>query len=303
MIEAYLMHLLIIICIYVILAASLNLAVGYTGLLNLGHVAFYAVGAYTSALLALNFNIPFWFGLIAGGLLAALFGFLLSYPTLRLKGDYLALGTLGFSIIIESVLKNWTSLTRGPLGLPGIPKPELFGFVFSSLESYTLLALALATLTFFILFRLGKSPFGRLLRAIKDDEIATKTVGKDTFATKAQALAVSAFFAGIAGSLYAHYITFIDPTSFSITETILVFSMVLIGGTRSMWGSLAGAILLVLLPEPLRFLPLPSSIIGGMRQALYAALLIIVIRWRPDGLISEETLKKGRAIFRKGAKP
>lgn len=292
MIENYLLHLFIIICIYAILAMSLNIALGFTGLLNLGHVAFYAIGAYTSALLALNFGVPFWVGMVAGGLLATAFGYLLSFPTLKLKGDYLALGTLGFAIIIEAFLKNWTWLTRGPLGLPGIPKPELFGYPIRTLGSYALLVLALAIVTYVILRLIIDSPFGRVLKAVRDDEIAAKTLGKNTFRAKACALMISAFFAGIAGALYAHYITFIDPTSFSILETILVFSMVLIGGTGSLLGSIAGAALLVLLPEPLRFLPLPSSIIGGMRQAIYALLLILVIMKRPQGLLGEDMFHK-----------
>lgn len=288
----YALHLFILICTYSILSMSMNLALGYTGLINLAHVAFFAIGAYTSALLAVTFGVPFWIGLIAGGLLAALFGYLLSYPTVRLKGDYLVLGTLGFSIIVEAVLKNWNSLTRGPLGIPGIPKPEIFNLVFSSLESYALLSLAIATITMIILYLVATSPFGRVMKAVRDDEIAAKTIGKNTFLVKAKVLALSAFFAGIAGSLYAHYITFIDPGTFSILEVVLVLSMVLIGGTGSLWGSIAGAALLILLPEPLRFLPLPSAIIGGMRQALYALLLIVVIMKRPQGLLGEDTLHK-----------
>ena len=288
MITAYLLHLLIIICIYAILSMSLNLAIGFTGLLNLGHIAFYAVGAYTSALLALKLGVPFWIGLVAGGLVAGGFGYLLSFPTLKLKGDYLALGTLGFSFIVEAVLKNWTSLTRGPLGLPGIPKPEFFGMKIGSLESYTVLVLVFVVVTYLVLQLIVKSPFGRVMRATRDDEIAAKTLGKNTFRTKAKVLVLSAFIAGVAGSLYAHYITFIDPTSFSINEIILVFSMVLVGGTGSLTGSVFGAILLILLPEPLRFLPLPSSIVGGMRQAIYALLLIVVIMRRPQGLIGED---------------
>lgn len=289
MIEAYFLHLVVMVCIYAVLAMSLNLAIGYTGLLNLGHVAFFAIGAYTSALLALGLGVPFWLGLVAGALLAALAGYLLSFPTIRLKGDYLALGTLGFSIIMESVLKNWSSLTRGPLGLPGIPKPSLFGFAFTPLWSYALLAVLVALGTFLFLRLVAESPFGRVLRAIRDDEVAAKTLGKDTVRAKTAALTLSACFAGVAGSLYAHYISFIDPSSFSLAQTILLFSMVLIGGTSSLLGSVAGAALLILLPEPLRFLPLPSSIIGGMRQALYALLLILVILKRPQGLLGERS--------------
>jgi len=277
----------------------MNLAIGFAGLVNLGHVAFYALGAYTSALLVLNLGAPFWVGLLAGGLVAALFGFLISFPTLRLRGDYLALGTLGFAIIVEAVLKNWIGLTRGPLGIPGIPKPELFGITFNTLGSYALLALGIALLTYIILTLIVKSPYGRVLRAVRDDEIAAKTLGKNTFVIKMKAIVVSAFFAGVAGSLYAHYITFIDPTSFSIAETILILSMVLVGGTGSLMGSVVGAALLILLPEPLRFLPLPSSLIGGLRQALYAALLIFIIMKRPQGLVGEDTFHNAWYRFKK----
>jgi len=290
MIENYLLHLFIMICIFTVLSMSMNLTIGYAGMLNLAHVAFYAIGAYTSALLMINVGVPFWIALVSGGLAAAFFGFLLSFPTIKMKGDYLVIGTLGFSIIVEAVLKNWTSLTRGPLGLSGIPKPVFFGEKLNTLPEYTLLALGVVILTYFVLKIIVSSPFGRVLRAVRDDEIATRTLGRDTFWVKAKALTLAAFFAGVAGSLYAHYITFIDPTSFTIMETVLILSMVLIGGTGSLWGSIAGAALLLLLPEPLRFFHLPSAILGGLRQAMYALLLILVIMRRPQGLIGEDTL-------------
>ncbi len=291
MILNYFFHLFIMVCVYAILSMSMNLSVGFTGMVNLAHVGFWAIGAYTSAILALQFGIPFWAGLLAGSLLASLFGYLLAYPTVRLKGDYLVVGTLGFGIIVEAVLYNWTSVTRGPLGLPGIPRPELFGITFNTLQTYALLSATLAVSTYIILSLVVSSPFGRVLQAIRDDEIAAKTLGKDTFTAKAKSLALAAFFAGSAGSLYAHYITFIDPVSFSMTSVILVLSMVLIGGTGSLVGSVAGAILLVLLPEPLRFLDLPNSLLGGLRQATYAILLILVILKRPQGLLGENTVR------------
>ena len=222
----YIQNLLIFGSIFSILSVSLNLSMGYTGLFNLGHAAFFAIGAYVSALLVLGLGFSFWVAILGAGLFAAVFGFLLSKPTMRLKGDYLALGTLGFAFIVEAVLKNWTEVTRGPLGIPGIPKPELFGFVFSSLESYLLLSVGFLALTIFVIHRTVNSPFGRVLKAIREDETAAQTLGKNTVRYKALALTISAFFAGIAGSLYAHYITFIDPTSFSFTTLILILSMV-----------------------------------------------------------------------------
>ncbi|MDD5193233.1 MAG: branched-chain amino acid ABC transporter permease [Candidatus Nanoarchaeia archaeon] len=281
--EAYLIHILILVGIYIILALALQLAMGFTGLLNIGHVAFYGIGAYTSALLALNLGVPFWFGLIIGGLVASIFGILLAIPTTKLKGDYLAIGTLGFAIIIFSILQNWISLTNGPLGLPGIPKPILFGFKFTGF-SYLILVYVFVLITYWIVKKIVKSPFGRVLKAVKDDELAASSLGKNPIKYKIIAFAVSAFLAGIAGSLYAHYISFIDPSSFTILESILIISMVIIGGLGSIGGAIFGAAFLILIQEPIRFLPLPSSVLGALRQMIYSGLLIILLIFKPKGL-------------------
>ena len=284
--EAYLVHLLILIGIYAILSISLNLAMGFTGLLNIGHVAFYGVGAYTSALLALNFGLSFWGGLLIGGIVAGLFGLLLAIPTIRLRGDYLAIATLGFAIIVENIFRNWTGLTRGPLGLPGIPKPHLFNITFSG-NSYLVLVLVFLLITYLFIRHIVKSPYGRVLKSIREDELVTASLGKNVVKYKTQALMLSAFFAGVAGSLYAHYITFIDPSSFSVLESILIISMVIVGGLASVEGSIIGAVILILLPEPLRFLPLPSFAIGALRQMIYAGLLILLLIKRPQGISGE----------------
>jgi branched-chain amino acid transport system permease protein len=292
MIEAYLMHLLVLIGIYAILAMSLNLAMGYTGLLNIGHVAFYGIGAYTSALLALSLGLPFWFGLIAAGIVAAIFGILLAIPTLKLRGDYLALATLGFAIIAEAVMRNWVSLTKGPLGLPGIPKPSIFGYSISATGAYLVLVLIFALLTYLFMRHITRTPFGRVLKAIREDELVARSLGKNSTKFKTIALATSAFFAGIAGSLYAHYITFIDPSSFTVMESILIISMIIVGGLSSVEGSIVGAIILLLLPEPLRFLPLPSYAIGALRQIIYALLLILLLILKPGGFLGEFRKKR-----------
>lgn len=286
MVLPYFENLIILGSIFSILSVSLNLSMGYTGLLNLGHAAFFAIGAYTSALLALGLGVPFWLALVCAAIISALFGFLLGFPTLKLRGDYLALGTLGFAFIVEAVLKNWTEVTRGPLGLPGIPRPELLGFAFG-LDAYVVLSLAFLAVTVLAVHRVVNSPFGRVLKAVREDETAAQTLGKNVFRYKIIALTVSAFFAGIAGSLYAHYITFIDPTSFSFPVLILILSTVIIGGMASIRGSVAGAFLLILLPEPLRFIGLPSSIVGAGRQIIYALLLLAILLRRPQGLFVE----------------
>jgi branched-chain amino acid transport system permease protein len=296
MIEAYLLHILVLMGIYVILAMSLNLAMGFTGLLNIGHVAFYGIGAYTSALLTLKLGFSFWPSILMAGIIASIFGILLAIPTLKLRGDYLALATLGFAIIAEAVMRNWISLTNGPLGLPGIPKPHIFSFSFSSTFSYALLVIFFAIIAYIIIKYITKTPFGRVLKAIREDELVAKSLGKNTTKFKTIALAVSAFFAGIAGSLYAHYISFIDPSSFSVMESILIISMIIVGGFGSVEGSIIGAIILVILPEPLRFLPLPSYAIGALRQIIYALILILLLILRPAGFLGEFRSKRSQKI-------
>ncbi len=283
MLNPYFVHLGILICIYIILALSLNVTLGYTGLLNLGHVAFFGIGAYTSTLLV-KAGVPFIAAFIIAGLFASVFGYLLVLATRKLKGDYLALATLGFSFVVTSVLLNWSSLTRGPLGISGIPKPEIFGLLIKSNNAYFLFAIVIAVITYLIIWRITKSPFGRLLEATRDDELATRSMGKNTFALKYKAMMISAFFAGLAGSLFAHYITFIDPSSFALTELILIFTIVIVGGIASLGGSVAGTIIIILIPELLRFFALPSSILGPMRQIIYALLLIFILLYRPKGL-------------------
>lgn len=290
MIEAYFIHLLILIGIYLILAISLQLAMGFTGLLNLGHIAFFAIGAYTSALLSLN-GAPFWLAFLLAGILAMIFGLLLSIPTNKLKGDYLALATLAFTFVIYSIALNWTGLTRGPLGLPGIPKPILLGISFSNNFSFLILTVIIALISYFIIKKIVSSPFGKVLEATRDNELATKVLGKNTFKMKSYALGISAFFAGIAGSLYAHYITFIDPSSFTIMQLIPILIIVIIGGLASLKGTVIATIILVLLPEPLRFIGFPSSIIGPMRQIIYAIILLLILIYKPKGFYGKVELE------------
>jgi len=287
----YLLHILIIAGIYTILTLSLNLIVGYTGLPALGHAAFSCIGAYTSSLLALNMGLSPWIGLLIGACVAALSGIVIGYPAVRLKGDYLALATFGLGIIIYSIAKNWVSLTRGPMGLPGIPGFSIFGFHLSEIWSYLLLVLVLVIITIFVIRRVVNSPFGRTLRSIREDEIASQALGKDTTKHKLLVFVIGAFFAGIAGSLYAHYITFIDPSSFTIMESITILLMVIFGGMGSISGSIAGAVILVVFPELLRFLGMPSSIAAPMRQMIYGLLLVVLMIKRPQGIMGRYQFK------------
>ena len=197
----YLLHILVMTGIYVILTLSLNLVVGYTGLAALGHAAFSCVGAYASSLLALNYGVSPWLGLLVGACVAAILGIFIGAPSLRLKGDYLAIATFGLGVIVYSVAKNWMSVTRGPMGLPGIPGFSFFGIQLSSVWTYLILVAFFVFLTYFVIRRVVKSPFGRILRGIREDEVATLAMGKDVNKHKIMVFVIGAFFAGIAGSL------------------------------------------------------------------------------------------------------
>ncbi|MBI2669436.1 branched-chain amino acid ABC transporter permease [Candidatus Woesearchaeota archaeon] len=280
---SYWIHILILVGIYLILAVSLNLALGYTGLLNLGHVAFFGLGAYTSVLLT-DAGVHFIVAFLAAGLVASLFGLGLVLITRKLKGDYLALATLSFHFVIYSLLLNWVSLTRGPLGIAGIAKPSFFGFSITSNTAYLFFVSSIALITIVIIYKIVSSPFGRLLQATRDDELGLRVLGKNTTKLKAKAMMLSAFFAGIAGSLFAHYITYIEPNSFTLTEIILVLTIVIVGGLASIKGTLAATFIIIAIPELLRFVAIPSAIVGPSRQILYALILLMILLYRPRGL-------------------
>ncbi|MFQ5621480.1 MAG: branched-chain amino acid ABC transporter permease [Candidatus Nanoarchaeia archaeon] len=286
----YVVHLLVLVCIYVILSTSLDFALGHTGLMNLGHIAFFGIGAYTSVLLNMS-GVPYPAALLAAGLFASVFGYFLVYATKNLKGDYLALATLGFNFVIYSILLNWTSLTRGPLGIPGIPKPNILGYVIKSNMQYLIFAAIICVVCVYILKRIAESPFGRLLHAARDDEVGLRVLGKDTSKLKYKAMMISAFFAGIAGSLFAHYITYIDPSSFTLTEIILVFTIVIVGGIASFKGNIVSTFIILLIPEALRFVNMPSSILGPMRQIVYAMILLLILLYKPRGLFGRIDLE------------
>lgn len=281
----YFLHILVITGIYIILTLSLNLVVGYTGLAALGHAAFSCMGAYVSSLLALNYGISPWIGIVVGACVAALLGVVIGFPSLRLKGDYLALATFGAGVIVYSIAKNWVVVTRGPMGLPGIPGFSVFGVQLSGVWEYLILVAAFVFITYFVIRRIVNSPFGRVLRGIREDEVAALAMGKNINKYKIIVFAVGAFFAGIAGSLYAHYITFIDPSSFTVMESITILLMVVFGGMGSLAGSFVGAAVLVIFPELLRFLGMPSSVAAPLRQMIYGLLLIVLMLKRPQGIL------------------
>ena len=287
----YLFHILIMINIYLILAFSLNLLVGYTGLLSLCHAAFYGIGAYVSALLMIKLGVNFFLALPASILGAMLLSLLVAIPSFRLKGDYFILATVGFQIIVFSVLYNWIDLTSGPYGIPGIPNPSLFGFEFSTLPSYLILSLLFAGFCFFVMRRLVLSPFGRVLKAVREDELAARTLGKNIFKVNVFAFVIASGMAAVSGCLFAHYVTYIDPTSFTLEESIFIITIIIIGGTGNLKGPAVGTVFLLIIPEILRFLRIPDEVAANLRQMIYALLLIGFMYFRPRGIAGEYKLE------------
>jgi branched-chain amino acid transport system permease protein len=278
LVRDYFLDVAILIGIYVILALGLNVVVGFTGLLNLGFVAFYAIGAYTYALLNTKYGISFWPALPFSLVLTAAAGFLLAIPAMRLRGDYLAIVTLGFGEIVRLILNNWDRVTHGPNGISGIAPPAVMSISLGKLSHYYYLVLFFVFFTIFITKRVYSSRIGRAWVAIREDEIASSVTGINTTLYKLYAFAFGAFWAGIAGAVFAGKMQFVSPESFTFMESVLILCMVILGGLGSIPGVILGAFLLVLLPEMLREIQLYRMLALGMG-------LVLLMIFRPQGLL------------------
>ncbi len=269
--------------IYVMLGLGLNIVVGLAGLLDLGYVAFYAVGAYSYALLNYHFGITFWVALPIGGILGTIFGILLGYPVLRLRGDYLAIVTLGFGEIIRLVLENWNDFSFGPSGIANIPRPSLFGVEMSlqaNINYLYYILIGLVIFTIFVVNRLQNSRIGRAWIALREDEIACQAMGIDKAKTKLTAFALGATWAGMGGVVFAAKTTFINPASFTIWESVMVLCIVVLGGMGSIIGVIIGAMVLILLPEYLRAF-------SEYRMLIFGIMLVTMMIFRPGGIIPD----------------
>lgn len=286
----YLVHLGILFAIYSILGLSLNLLVGYAGLLSVTHAAFYGIGAYTTAILMTRIGMNFFTSMVVGVIVTILISLFIGVVLSKFKGDYYALVTLGFNTIVFSIFLNWQSLTGGPLGIPGIPKPELFGISFANTTNFLILTLIIFALVFFISRYIANSSFGRVLKAIREDETAISVFGYNTINFKLAVFVITGALAAIAGSLFASYITFVDPSSFQILESTFILAIIILGGLANLQGSILGALFLILLPEALRFVGLPPHIAAQMRQVIYGVILILFMLYRPQGLKGEYKL-------------
>jgi branched-chain amino acid transport system permease protein len=288
----YILNVGVLAGIYVILTMGLNITNGWTGLMSFGYAAFYGIGAYTAAILATRHGMPFWVTFVVAGIVAGVMGVAIALPTLRLKGIFLALVTIGFQEIVFLVTLNWTSLTRGPMGIPGIPPPSIGGYSFTSNRDYFYLILALNLLVIFVVQRVMDSRVGRAFIAIREDEVAAQSVGIPIFPTKVLSFVISTVMAGVAGAFFAHHARFVSADSFRLDETFVVLTMLIVGGMGTLIGPVIGAIFLVILPEVSRFMV-------HYRELVYGVILIVVILFRPEGIagvpgiIHSPTRKKG----------
>ncbi len=264
--------------IYIILAMGLNVVVGFAGLLNLGFAAFYAIGAYSTAILTTRLDMPFWLSMPMSVTMASFLGILLAIPALRLRGDYLAIVTLGFGEIIRIVLNNWDSLTNGPNGILNIPSPSIGGFKINRLSHYYYMVLLFVFLCIFVVRRVHNSRVGRAWLAIREDETAAEAMGIDTVRYKLLAFSFGAFWAGLAGALFAGKMHFVSPESFTFMESVLILCMVIIGGLGSIPGVILGAVILIILPEVLREFQ-------TYRMLALGSGLVLMMIFRPQGLL------------------
>lgn len=304
--DPFLHRLAAVAVLQAILAVSLNLVLGYGGLIALGHMGFYAIGAYATALLVLHLGAPFLVTLPLAGGLSALVAWLLARPILRLRGHYFAMAMVAFSEVVRLVAYNWDSVTRGASGLPGIARPTLLGWTAVSNRDNYYVGLTLLVLAVFGVQRFVRSPLGVSLVAARDDDRAAASVGIDVARVRTRTLAFAAFMAGAAGAFYAHYTTFVSVEPFLFSHMIEVLAMVAIGGIGTLAGPIVGAIVLTLLPEALRDL-------AAFRMVLYGVLLILVIGLRPRGLVGgwpdvigrvlsgKRGVKGGQAVVQRGA--
>ena len=276
----YYVHVTIMAGIFTILALSLNLLLGYTGQLSLGHAAFFGIGAYTSALLALKLEWPFWIGLPAAALAAGLAGWAIGRLALKVRGAYFVLVTISFAGVISLVSVNWMELTNGPLGLPGVPAPELAGLSFRTKSAYYYLVLLAAAVAYLVCHRLVHSRLGRAFLALRENEALAESVGVDPVRTLVLAAVVSAALAGVAGSLYAHYTRFVSPEVFLFSYTVTMVIMVVAGGKGTLLGPVVGALLFTVLPEALR-----EAMAWQWQMLAYGVLLVVLVYFMPRGIV------------------
>lgn len=280
----YWLHIIVLFGIYAALASSLNLAAGQLGLFSVAHAGLFGIGAYTGAILELH-GASLALGIPAAMVCAASAAIPLAVAASRLRADQFVVATLAYQALLTSIFENWSQVTGGPLGLANIPQRLVGVWTIDSVEQFGVLALVLGMITIFTVSRLSSGAFGRLLHCVRDEPALALSLGKRVSRTQLQVLAISGAFAGAAGAIYASYVTFIDPSSFTLDESIAIATMAIAGGLRSRWGPVIGAAALVLLPELLRFAGLPGEAAASLNRIIFGGALVWIVLSRPQGLI------------------
>ena len=287
----YLYHIGIMIGIYGMLAYSTNLLTGFGGLMTMTQAAFYGMGAYVYALLALHFGWPFLATLPCAIIFCGIIGWLLGLAILKFRNETFVLATLGFQMIVFVVLYNWTELTRGPYGISGIARPEIFGLTIDSVPQFFVFTTIIFLLVLGIMVLIYRSSFALALKALRDNEAAAQTLGISPQQQYVRAMIVSSALAAIPGVCFASYVTYIDPTSFTLTESIFIASILLVGGSGNLKGPFCGVLFMLLLPEILRFVGMPDAIAANMREIIYGTMLIMLMYLRPHGMTGVYAVK------------
>lgn len=285
---AYLLHLGASVGIYIILGVSLNMIMGAAGMFSVAHAAFMALGAYATAIMTVYYGWNFFLTVLLGAAVTMLVSAFIAYVSLRLRGNYYVIASFGFQIITIAVLLNWTALTRGPMGLPGIPKPSLLGLSFDSSRAFLVPTALIAAACLLAAWRITHSPYGLVLRALRENEAAAQSLGKNITYFKISVFAAGSAMAAVAGSLMAAHLGYISPGIFGIEESMFILSITLIGGLGNFWGPWLGAPVMLLIPEALRFLNLPPEVGANLRQMVFGALLVLFVLFRPGGLVPEK---------------
>lgn len=283
----YLYSYLILSEIYVLLGLSTNLLVGVVGIFSVSQAAVFGVGAYIVGDFLLSGTLSFLPAVAVAAVACIALNVLITLPSLRVAGDYFVVTSFGIQLLASATFTNWTWGTGGANGMPGVPPPDLFGMQIASTRgilAVSTVAAVLGCLAFWLILR---APFGRLLKAIREDELAVAAAGKGVLRAKVSAAALAGAFAGVAGGVYATYLSFIDPTSFDLDASILLLTMVVVGGARTLWGSVLGPFLLLALPQLLTLIAIPTTYAATMQQLVYGALLIAFALFRPQGLLGE----------------
>lgn len=297
----YLLHLLIYLDMYVLLALSLNIILGYCGLMSMAHASFFAIGAYTYTLLTLKLGLELLPALAGAAIVGAVFSLAISLPSWRFKGDYFVMMSLAVQVMVYSLLSNLytpnseigtiANLTNGTFGISGISQPVIFGVKFDTVGGVSLITTIITIIGGLVVWLALKSPWGTLLKAVRDDELALRGLGKNARLAKVEALAFAGAIAAIAGVIYCSYVSYIDPSSASLDDSILMIAMVIVGGLGNFQGPLLGAFVLLAIPEALRFLHLPDALAANLRLMAYGMLLLVMIHVRPQGLAGKYRLE------------